>query len=266
MSDFPTAQDFCASIPLYAFHPVTEENFEQFLDFCQRTKSIDMHCMKCNTPSTFKLNSNEYAKHKPDLDNWAEYYDYLSMRWKCSRNDNHEIIHLFMFDNERGVQKIGQYPSAHDNTMPELKKYKKILGPEKNRELVKAVGLHAHGVGAGSLIYLRRILEWLIDEAYIEAQKSTNWVDIYQDNFVGLRVADKIKCLKHYLPDFLVENTKIYSILSKGVHSTPESECLGFFPVLKVAIELILNQKIRAIEQKNNEFEINRLLQSLLDN
>jgi len=36
-------------------------------------------------------------------------------------------------------------------------------------ELSTAIGLYSHGVGIGSLIYLRRVFEFLIDEAYNKA-------------------------------------------------------------------------------------------------
>ena len=263
MSDFPTTQMFCVNVPLYAYHPVTAENFQQFLQFSQGTSPIDSYCMKCGRVSTFVQLRNAYTQGRYEFEDWADYHKYLEMRWKCTRDNSHEIVHLFMFDADRGVQKIGQYPSAHDVTIPELKKFRKILGDDKYSELAKAVGLHAHGVGAGSLIYLRRIFEGLIEEAHCEALESDDWCKIYQSGYLEMRVADKIKSLKHYLPDFLVGNTRNYSILSRGVHSTPESECLEYFPVLKVAIELILNQKLRAIEQKKNEDEINRLLQAI---
>ena len=55
---------------------------------------------------------------------------------------------------------------------------------------------------------------------------------------------EKINLLKSYLPEYLIENRKIYSILSKGVHELSEDECLTFFDTVKLGIELILDEKV----------------------
>ncbi|WP_236176939.1 hypothetical protein [Pseudomonas qingdaonensis] len=263
MSDFPTAQEFCVSIPLYVFYPVTQENFEQFHSSFVCANSIDCFCVECGKESTFRIKDNYYAQGRTLFDNWADHYKYLSLMWRCSRDDEHQIIHTFMFNAERGVQKVGQFPSSYDVTVPGLKKYKKILGAERHAEMVKAVGLHAHGAGAGSLIYLRRIFEGLIEEAHTEALTFEEWVKAHGTDFDGLRVADKIKSLKRFLPKFLVDNQKIYGALSQGVHSMSEDECSKLFPVLRSAIELILNQKLSEMQQKKHEIEIAKHLNAI---
>lgn len=62
---------------------------------------------------------------------------------------------------------------------------------------------------------------------------------------------EKIVLLRDYLPIFLVENSSIYSILSKGIHSLTEDECLEFFEPMKLGIELILDEKIEQEEKAN---------------
>ena len=61
---------------------------------------------------------------------------------------------------------------------------------------------------------------------------------------------DKIELLKASLPDFLVSNRKLYSILSKGIHELDESICLSAFHVIRTGIEIILDEKLREIEQE----------------
>ena len=60
---------------------------------------------------------------------------------------------------------------------------------------------------------------------------------------------DKIKQLKDYLPDFMVSNTIIYNVLSKGIHELDEETCKEIFPILQSCIELILDEEI-AIQKK----------------
>ena len=59
----------------------------------------------------------------------------------------------------------------------------------------------------------------------------------------------KISKLKAYLPSFLVENKSLYSILGKGIHQLSEDKCLDAFPVIKLGIELILDEKLEQLER-----------------
>jgi len=52
------------------------------------------------------------------------------------------------------------------------------------------------------------------------------------------------------LPSFLVENRGLYSILSKGIHSLSEEECLRYFDTVRVGIELILDEKHEQLEKR----------------
>ncbi len=50
--------------------------------------------------------------------------------------------------------------------------------------------------------------------------------------------------LKSYLPDFLVRNPALYSILSLGIHELTEQKCLANFEALKNGITIILDERI----------------------
>ena len=93
---------------------------------------------------------------------------------------------------------------------------------------------------------MRRIFEGLILEAHAHAEAKEGWIE---ENYAKSRMDEKIELLKDYLPAFLVENKKLYSILSKGIHLLSEEECLTSFPILKVGIELILDEKIMEKER-----------------
>ena len=56
---------------------------------------------------------------------------------------------------------IQYHPTVADMTFPELDAYKHVISKEDRKELGTAIGLFASGVGAGSYVYLRRILERL---------------------------------------------------------------------------------------------------------
>jgi hypothetical protein len=156
------------------------------------------------------------------------------------------MVHDSLTADHDTVTKIGQYPSLADLNSDEIKKYRRILG-DKYKEFSKAVKLASHGVGIGSFVYLRRIFENLIEEAHQEAIKTNSWNEYdYQKS----RMDEKIRLLKDYLPEFLVKNQILYSILSKGIHELSEDECLKYFGSIKLGIELILDEKLEKLDRE----------------
>ena len=152
---------------------------------------------------------------------------------------------------EKWMQKVGQYPSVADLHSAKIKRYRKVLSPEDYRELNRAVGLAAHGVGIGAFVYLRRIFERLIEEAHQMTRHDSAWDE---DLFLRSRMPEKIEFLAVHLPGFLVENKSLYSVLSKGLHDLSEDECLQFFSVTQLGIELILEERITT-KEKNEKIE-----------
>src|SRR5699024_675010 len=106
------------------------------------------------------------------------------------------------------IYKIGQFPSIADLHISQVKKYDKVLSKEKIKEFTRAIGLAANSVGIGSFVYLRRIFEYLIEEAHIEAKEEEG--DWDEDQFQINRMSEKISQLHHHLPEFLVENKDLY--------------------------------------------------------
>jgi hypothetical protein len=128
-----------------------------------------------------------------------------------------------------------------------LTQYRKLVSADDYGELARAVGLAAHGIGIGSFAYLRRIFERLINLARDQAAVASDWDEAA---FQRSRMEEKIELLKAHLPSFLVEQRKLYSILSIGIHSLTEKQCIEAFPVLRLGIELILDEKVAAVRKK----------------
>lgn len=118
-------------------------------------------------------------------------YDY-----SCTGCSGKFYCWIFVDFRNGSIEKVGQLPSVADLLTGELTKYRKVLG-DKYVELNRAVGLYAHGIGIGSFVYLRRIFEGLIDEAYEAAKQDPNWDDgLYQ----RARMDRKIVLLSGCLP------------------------------------------------------------------
>jgi hypothetical protein len=46
------------------------------------------------------------------------------------------------------------------------------------------------------------------------------------------------------LPEAVVENAPLYSILSKGIHDLSENECNAHFPVVLAGIQSVLEERL----------------------
>ena len=139
----------------------------------------------------------------------------------------------------------------------DLKKYQKLL-KDSYRELTRAVGLHSAGVGIGAFVYLRRIFESICEEAH---QKCVGLDDWNEAEYHSRRFNEKIEYLEEFgeaiLPDEIAPiKAKLYGVLSKGVHEYTEAECQELFPYLQMAIELILDRKLAALEQEKKISEM----------
>jgi len=272
MPNLPEPQAFYVTVPLYEKFKLNNINYGDLLRIHFFQGPLDAYCPDCGRESVFsglrelpsaipQINRvsvspksvEELLEHEMvmvsedgrtystvNLKEYALADKTIINRFVCSRDASHHFD--FVLKNQNGLfQKIGQWPSIADLQKNDIEKYQKILGPEKSAEFIKAIGLSAHGIGIGSFVYLRRIFEDLIEAAHKEASQEQDWSD---ETFYKSRMDEKILLLKDYLPSFLVENRVIYSILSIAVHGLTEQQCLENFEPVKLAIEIILDEKI----------------------
>lgn len=218
---------------------------------------VDGYCRSCGKQSTFSYKRLRlgYSDDRPHLLNHTGHFE---LQAGCTRKGHPLQLNILW---QRGViQKTGQHPSLADISSDEVRAYRGVLEPKSLEELHRAIGLASHGVGVGSLVYLRRIFERLIYSRFSEHQQAEGWD---QAEFEKLRMGEKITHLKDHLPSFLVEHARIYGILSKGIHELEEGECLALFPVLKDSIIMILDEDKRAREMAAKRRELQAALQSL---
>lgn len=265
--------------PLYEKFEIRKEDYKNAYNLFYCRERIDFYCPICQKDSTFEgknqpisaktgtyqsfeqISKVSHVEHRNEL--FEIYCNFqnklLNIEFECTRNREHKaVFHFYKYENE--LIKLGQFPSIAQLNQDRIKKYRKVLTKEQYKELNRGIGLTSHGVGIGAFVYLRRIFENLIFEAIDKAVKSGT---INQEEFEGIRMNDKIKKLKDFVPKFLSENSDIYGLLSKGIHELSENECLEFFPVLQVGIELILDEKyelkLREEKQQNISKELDRL-------
>ncbi|QQR50321.1 hypothetical protein IPF86_00145 [Candidatus Nomurabacteria bacterium] len=255
-----TKHDFYFETPIYELFEYSdlEKPLELF------SEDVDAYSAKNHTDTTYsvgfswikKLDTEYVNQYTPE-----KVSGFAVVTLKCKRKDN-DTLCFFVYKNEmtKQVMKVGQFPSLADLQFAELgKKYDKVLPEEDLKNLKKAIGLAAHGAGAGSFVYLRRIFENLIQETFSGAKD----LKVAADVFKTTRMEDKIVLLKEHLPSQLVEMKAIYGILSRGVHELSEDECRQYFLPLKLSIELILDQKIDEKKKKDKDAEVKKQLQSI---
>ena len=272
MPEVPNPQRFFVEVAPYDAITITKDDWEAVLTLQFFDGTIDAHCPKCTRDSVFQSapsmptlrsggGSRETAKslsrvlseYRAWFPYWGESREFESKdysvafrRWEnvfhCTRCSATDLV--FYVEVKNGVlRKVGQVPPLIDLHLPELQKYRPALAPEKYAELVRGVGLATHGVGIGAFVYLRRVFEDLVEGAHAAASQDDGWDE---DEYVRSRMDEKIRLLSGRLPDFLVENRKLYSILSLGVHELSEEDCLQHFPVVRAGIELILDERLEA--------------------
>ena len=229
--------------------------------------TIDCFCVHCATNRVFEYTNSEVHEdtgimrmsvfddgnpkvRRPKRE--EQFRRYLNKRYamtyRCTRDRQHFIIFDLITTDDK-IIKVGQYPSVADLVIPEIAKYKPVLGTQY-REFSKAICLFAHGIGIGSFVYLRRIIENLVFDKYNEVSEN---LEISNTEFMRLKFDEKIEALKPYLPEVLVANKNIYGIVSKGIHELSEEECREMFPYIKAGIELILDSLLAEKERKSKE-------------
>src|SRR6266536_3731273 len=225
-----TAQKFFVDVPLYEAIE-RDAHYGLYEEAILGNGTIDAYCVGCRAASVFRIagpdrnERNRYAAQAQAGISNAFPTGYVSRELRCQRDLHHVMIFLFLVT-DKVLKKVGQNPSAADLQKPELQKYRPILGDDRFRELIRAVGLAAHGVGIGAFVYLRRIFEALVEEAHVDARTNADWDE---KAYVDGRVPDRIKMLGTRLPTFLADNAQLYGIMSKGVHDLTEDECLQHY-------------------------------------
>lgn len=221
-----------------ALYEEVELTYDAFPNLSHSGERHDAYCVECAQFSTMKAMSTE-SRRTPYVGG-VEMHRWMNVEVQCGRVDGHK--QRFYFLNTRGwVMKIGQYPSLRDIAAGNLGRIRRVMNDTDKKELSTAIGLHAHGVGVGAFVYLRRIVERMVIAAELAAGRTPER---------GEGVMDRIKALPDKLPDFLVENAYLHGILSKGVHELGEDECKAGFAVVRAAIEQVFDDRLADLQRQ----------------
>ena len=224
----------------------------------KKSINIDCFCPSCADATVFKKHIAEKLLPEPMMTSRLQvtpkhntYQSFLNnvltdMTFNCARDFGHTLRFILAldFDGEGGcaITKIGQLPSKLDLVRADIRKYSK-LAPDDAKELNSAAVCASVGFHVAAFVYLRRVFERRLEIAHEAAKGDEGWDESAYDP-KNMRMEDRIAALKDHLPEFLVENRKIYGLLSKGVHELTEDECADAYKTLEVGITLILDEEI----------------------
>lgn len=272
-SDIVSSKDnvfanFLQTAGLYDSMKIDEDNIADLIELLKGNVKISAYCKECKQERVFSMKPIEYyfetgpegdeeiscaslgeeieslqnmifstksRQEKSPAEEWkwinwqiADTTRLMKLEYICSMDEKHHLDYIVL-TTDNSMMKIGQYPS-----------------------------IFANGVGAGSYVYLRRILERLV---YKAKEAAADVID--NEMFEQAKVAEKIKMLEGYLPDILVKNTTIYGILSKGIHELSEEECRKYFPVVKECIYQILGMWESERRKQADEDALSKALSSI---
>jgi hypothetical protein len=165
-------------------------------------------------------------------------------------------IRFYLYKTKTTLEKVGQYPSFADLQKID-KDFEKELKGEDKLNYTKALGLYSHGVNIGAYAYLRRIFENLVISTF---NSNTTTVGKSYEEFMKLKMEEKIKILESYLPESLVEFKSFYGIVSKGIHELSEEECRKYFEILKNIIDMSIKENIIKKQEVQRKKELKKAL------
>lgn len=269
----PSVRSLCLDQTLYAaiqLNPERDVNFLKSLKF--GAQQFDAYCVYCGQGSTFRTSAgrtpSDVAQAEkirgiaggPDPKRLTLEGGQFALHLWCSRHpDRHLYSYYFDYDNLQGVlTKVGQTPSLEDVAGADIERYRTILGAEF-AELRRATGLFAHGIGIGSFVYLRRIFERLVEAARAAADPTGE----REVEFRKMRMTDRVSELAAYLPPAVVKYKDAYGILSLGLHELTEAECKRYFPVVRAAVIMMLEQRYEAAEKAKVTAELDRAVAAI---
>jgi len=261
-----TKHNFYFETSLYEkvkINTLSEDIFNWEIDAYSSVNKIDTTYEIINIINQLIINNSEvifYDDMLAPIDNPTNFIWYIKINLNCKRKDNDNIVFYILVEDDY-VMKIWQFPSLADIQFAEIwKKYDKILDKKDLTNYKRAIWIFSHWFWIGSFVYLRRIFENLIFNTFND---NKDILKITEKDFKSKRMSEKVEFLKDYLPEEFSDFSNIYVILSKWVHELSEEDCLKYFEILKISIELILDEMIEMRNKQDRKDMVKNRLKSI---
>jgi len=225
---------------------------------------VEIFCLECNANRMYAAERGKYdtgtivyghlgghqtVRNKPSL--------YKS--FSCSASPHHKRLFGFLVDGDYLV-KIAEYPSKYDTVKDKFNKYETLIGKQKIKELGKASQLESFGYPIAAFLFYRRLFETIIFNTFKDAHIADK---IEEKAFRVLRMEEKVDYIKDFLPDYFLQNTFMYGVLSKGIHELEEPECREYLEVIKTVIFFSLDETLDKRKEENRKKEFANKLKNI---
>jgi hypothetical protein len=229
-----------------------------------KIKEVESNCAHCETTRPFHI--REKFVYELDNSSQKEYYLSTFSCVSCNTFDKVFLLLVEKIDNDHlCVTKVGEYPQ---NELPRSKALSKFFKTDKE-EYSKAVICLANGYGVAAFAYMRRIIENNILSLLEKIQEGVAEDSAIAKSINDLKytspMSDRIKIANNALPEYLKPDGfnplgQIYGLLSDGVHSLTDDECLDKAENLQACLEFLVSE---LATHKQNKEDFKKRLASL---
>lgn len=226
---------FLQEAPLYSWREFAMPETERgSLSITQ----IDIHCEYCDKERPFLdmrprgSGAGAGIAVKPVLKTGTSYFNFSCIT--CRKDERTYLVEQIVEGETIRVQKYGERPRGK---VPRDRRLQKFLQDDREN-YEKAVLCLSHEYGIAAFAYFRRIVETnigrlleLVEEdakASGEGQETLSaLLELRKESPMSERIKLASMALPHHLrPDGLNPLGRLYQVLSEGVHSLSEEECL----------------------------------------
>jgi hypothetical protein len=223
--------------------------------------TVDMYCPACAKMSTFKgdisteteniSQSEKFAANGFNVSSSFWLHTIFSKQLICTRS-GHAATFYFHIDDGK-LFKVGQYPSLANIVFGVALRYLPVLGEENIKALNQAVTLATNGAGLGALVYLKRVLSYLLD---LTAQQANVDEKKYQD----LDVTAKVLLMENYLPITFKQHIEVFSLFNKSDAVLSDEACLKATGALTAMIVMLADEKLADLVRGGNEGAVRKAI------
>lgn len=257
---------FLEEAPLYTWAEFKKPNANRSSIWIN---AIDSFCEKCGIVRPFhdmRSRGGGAGMAVKALSTGTSYFEFTCVT--CRKERHEYLVEQIVSDKTIKVQKYGQLPRKHLERDDILQKF--FSDDSDNYE--KAVVCLSHGYGIAAFAYLRRIVEnntlKLIDLVMDDVKSSESNPKI-TESLTELRkespMSDKIKIANEALPEYLMPDGlnplgRLYQVLSEGVHSLSDEECLHRANIVKECLKYLISE---LSSRKKNRTKFKSMIGSL---
>ncbi len=250
-------KEFLETAPLYSWREFKKPRVNRSSLWINE---IDAYCEVCEQPRPFqdlRPRGSGTGMAVSALKTGTSYFQFSCV--SCCKSHRSFLVEQILDDENIRFQKYGELPRSRINRNRVLQKF--LKDDLDNYE--KAIVCLSHEYGVAAFAYFRRIVENNINrllDLVQEDEQSSGGDQSALNAIAELRrespMSDKIKIANlalpsHLKPDGLNPLGRLYQLLSEGVHSLPEEECLAKAKAASECLIFLVSELASRREHRN---------------